>query len=106
MTVDAQKVNLAFDDYIDTLGSYLEHKGFTDDDIDEYFLEHFGVKGMKWGTRTGRQKVAIAGVSAASYAIGSSFVMGMTMNPPLAIAAGAASAALGARFMNLLIDSD
>lgn len=32
------------------IGEHLEHQGWSDDAIDEY-LEHFGVKGMKWGVR-------------------------------------------------------
>lgn len=35
---------------VDQIGLYLEHQGATDYEIDE-FLEHFGVKGMKWGVR-------------------------------------------------------
>lgn len=38
---------------ITDIGKYLEHQGWSDDQIDEY-LAHFGVKGMKWGVR--RQK--------------------------------------------------
>lgn len=34
----------------DQIGEFLEHKGLSDDEIDDYF-EHHGVKGMKWGTR-------------------------------------------------------
>lgn len=34
----------------DQIGEYLEHQGATDEEIDA-FLEHFGVKGMKWGQR-------------------------------------------------------
>lgn len=37
------------------IGTHLEHQGFSDDEIDEY-LEHFGVKGMKWGTRRAQAK--------------------------------------------------
>lgn len=33
------------------LAMFLEHKGFSDDEIDKYFLEHYGVSGMKWGVR-------------------------------------------------------
>lgn len=36
---------------IDLIGDALEHSGLTDDEIDKYFLEHAGVKGMKWGVR-------------------------------------------------------
>ena len=39
------------ENYAETLGLMLEHKGMSDDDIDAYFLEHHGVAGMKWGQR-------------------------------------------------------
>lgn len=39
------------ENYAEALGIMLEHKGFTDDEIDAYFLEHHGVKGQKWGVR-------------------------------------------------------
>lgn len=39
------------EDDIDALGLFLEHDGFTNDEIDRYFLEHTGVRGMKWGVR-------------------------------------------------------
>lgn len=38
-------------DELDKVGLALEHSGMSDDEIDSYFLEHFGVKGMKWGVR-------------------------------------------------------
>jgi hypothetical protein len=56
MTVVESDVNAALDEYFDKLGSYLEHKGFSDPEIDLYFLEHHGVKGMKWGQRRARNK--------------------------------------------------
>ena len=41
---------------IDEVGTYLEHQGLSDDEIDA-FLEHFGVKGQKWGVRKNRKKI-------------------------------------------------
>lgn len=41
---------------IDLIGHALEHSGMTDDEIDEYFLEHTGVKGMKWGVRRSKSR--------------------------------------------------
>lgn len=40
---------------IDELGTFLEHQGLTDDEIDMYFLDHTGVKGMKWGVRRNKR---------------------------------------------------
>lgn len=34
----------------DQIGTFLEHEGLSDEQIDEYF-EHHGVKGQKWGVR-------------------------------------------------------
>lgn len=34
----------------DTIGIFLEDQGFSDESIDD-FLEHFGVRGQKWGVR-------------------------------------------------------
>lgn len=61
MIIDEKEVAQAFDDYVDTLGAFLEHSGFSDEDIDEYFLEHVGVKGMKWGVRKAGQGARAAG---------------------------------------------
>lgn len=43
---------------IDELGEFLEHQGFGDDEIDEYFLAHYGVKGQKWGVRRANSRDA------------------------------------------------
>jgi hypothetical protein len=32
------------------IGEYLEHRGATDEEIED-FLEHFGMRGMRWGVR-------------------------------------------------------
>lgn len=40
----------------DQIGEFLEHKGLSDDEIDDYF-EHHGVKGMKWGQRKAQGRV-------------------------------------------------
>lgn len=34
----------------DEIGTYLEHQGLNDDEIDSFFA-HYGVPGMRWGTR-------------------------------------------------------
>jgi hypothetical protein len=39
------------DDDILAIGNMLEGKGLSHSDIDAYFLEHYGVQGMKWGQR-------------------------------------------------------
>lgn len=40
---------------IDDIGFMLEEKGMSHSQIDMYFLNHHGLKGMKWNVR--RQKV-------------------------------------------------
>jgi hypothetical protein len=35
---------------VDEIGTYLEHKGLNNDQIDSFFA-HYGVPGMRWGTR-------------------------------------------------------
>jgi hypothetical protein len=35
---------------VDEIGTYLEHKGLSDEQIDGFFA-HYGVPGMRWGTR-------------------------------------------------------
>jgi hypothetical protein len=45
---------------IDVLGNMLEDKGMSHSDIDAYFLEHFGVKGMRWGVRQNKAKTGLA----------------------------------------------
>lgn len=39
------------DEEINIIGGALEEKGLSHSQIDEHFLEHYGVKGMKWGQR-------------------------------------------------------
>lgn len=39
------------EDEILLVGTTLEEAGFTHDAIDNFFLEHYGVPGMKWGVR-------------------------------------------------------
>lgn len=36
---------------LDDIGFMLEEKGMSHSQIDTYFLQHHGVKGMKWGVR-------------------------------------------------------
>jgi hypothetical protein len=50
-------------DYIDEIGDSLEHRGFSDQEIDTYFLQHFGKKGMKWGVRRQRRTNALLNVA-------------------------------------------
>lgn len=47
----AQSVIPLDDTNVDEVGLFLEQNGMTDDQIDEYFLQHYGKKGMKWGQR-------------------------------------------------------
>jgi hypothetical protein len=49
------------DEDIVEIGEALEHGGFSDDQIDSY-LEHYGVKGMRWGQRRAAKAVAVAKV--------------------------------------------
>lgn len=35
---------------VDEIGDFLEQQGFSDESIDDY-LEHFGIKGQRWGVR-------------------------------------------------------
>lgn len=88
----------------------------TDTQEIEDFLEHYGVKGMQWGVRKSRsgrtkfsnrskgQKAVIIGVGAGSALLGANFVGGMTLSPPLAIAAGAGSAKVGASWAENYLD--
>lgn len=39
------------DDQIDAIGFGLEAEGLSHSEIDDYFLQHYGKKGMKWGVR-------------------------------------------------------
>lgn len=39
------------EDQVDAIGHGLEAEGLSHAEIDEYFLEHYGKKGMKWGVR-------------------------------------------------------
>lgn len=38
-------------DYIDHTGMVLEERGYSNEEIDAYFLKHYGTKGMRWGQR-------------------------------------------------------
>lgn len=89
----------------------------------EDFLEHFGVKGQKWGVRakispSGKtsysrsplQKTAIAGGAIAGSVAATKFAMNMgkgrTISQPFAIIAGGAGAIAGARFARTLVDKN
>lgn len=45
---------------IDIIGDMLEDKGLSHSEIDDYFLEHYGVQGMKWGARRAANKSNIS----------------------------------------------
>lgn len=45
---------------IDIIGNSLEEKGLSHVEIDEYFLQHYGVQGMKWGQRKAANKANVA----------------------------------------------
>lgn len=78
-------------------------------DVD-LFLDHHGVKGMRWGTRksvgsfkttgsgqqrTGKQKAFIATVGTASVLLGLKFMQSSSLKTPLAVAGGGAIALAG-----------
>jgi hypothetical protein len=50
------------EEHIEHMGLILETGGFSDDEIDDYFLEHFGTRGMRWGVRRARRAERIAKV--------------------------------------------
>ena len=106
------------------IGEYLEHQGATDDEINE-FLAHFGVSGMRWGTRktitpsgkvqvkrsTGSKTTIVVGALGASHVVGKiiSKYAGESMRtkPGVYIAATAAvtaTAVAGARAARTLVD--
>lgn len=72
---------------------------------EEDYLEHFGVKGMKWGVhrdgtrRTTGQKFASVGVGAAAGLVTANLVTAKTLNVPLALVLGSGAAFAGSRFM-------
>jgi hypothetical protein len=60
----------------------------------EDFLEHHGVKGMRWGHRSRSQKLGIVGAGAASYLIGLEFSRKLNLNRKMtAVVTGSATVA-------------
>jgi hypothetical protein len=59
------------------LAHMLEAKGMTDDEIDEY-LEHFGVKGMRWGVRRQRRLERLQRVGAGRGSGRDNAIVGLT----------------------------
>jgi hypothetical protein len=58
VTIDGSNV-APTEEYIDEMGTILENSGFCDKDIDAFFLEHYGMRGMKWGVRRQRRQQAL-----------------------------------------------
>lgn len=107
---------------VDEIGTYLEHVGYSDDQIDE-FLEHFGVKGMRWGVkkqiypngqtrikRTAGSKLTIAGAALGSTMLSGAVIKKFTggrvspMTVSVSMLAGGASAIAGARMARTIVD--
>lgn len=82
-----------------------------DDREIEDFLEHYGVKGQKWGVRkangkrTGKQKLGIAGAGLGSYVVAANLVSLAGGPISMAIVGGGAAAALGVHFTRDFLDS-
>jgi hypothetical protein len=70
---------------VDKVGRYLEHQGFSDEMIDDFF-EHHGVKGQKWGVR---RKAKIAGAGLVGGLIGGKASLGSPVGFGLGIVGGA-----------------
>lgn len=83
----------------------------SDEELQD-FLEHVGVKGMKWGRRKNRggpqhsrkQKLAIVGASAASFLVVGNIATLRTMNAKVGFIAGTAAAVTGAKVASNMID--
>lgn len=77
----------------------------------EEFLEHFGVRGMRWGISkvkhtplSRKQKIGVSAVGVAGFVAGNNFILKRTLNVPLSVAAGAATAAVGVRLTRNWLD--
>lgn len=81
----------------------------------DVYLEHFGKKGMKWGSRRAsnksvnqnrsrNQKIAVALVTAGSAFLAARFVGGKTINTKTIAVAGAAAGFAGKNFMDSQIN--
>jgi len=82
------------------------------------FLDHHGVKGMRWGRRKGRgsspkpefsersrkQKAAIIGVGTLAGYAGLKFSMAKALNLPLTVAVSAGSSSAGIALTEKLLD--
>jgi hypothetical protein len=68
------------DDYLDHVGLRLEHRGFSDDQIDTYFLEHYGQKGMKWGVRRAKRASNLVKVGQGKGSKGEKFKAAMNVS--------------------------
>jgi len=80
------------------------------------FLEHRGVKGMRWGVRKARgdrtafserskkQKAAILGVGTVAGLAGVKLIMGKTLSLPLSAIGGAAAATAGVALTKKMLD--
>jgi hypothetical protein len=85
---------------------------------EDYYLEHFGKKGMKWGVRkakvkeekksfgerSGKQKAVILGAGGVAGLLAARFVSGKTMSLPATIIAGAGASTAGILITEKLLD--
>ena len=88
----------------------------SDEDIHDY-LEHFGIKGMRWGSRkstrsgltsnlTRKQKIGLAAIGGGVGILGARFMMGRSLNVPVSLAFGGATAYAGASFAKRMLEKN